>query len=76
MIETPSSPEPPDSRGIDRGIASYWPRSLKVLELLQICVAPGAVATDMFFEGRTEEMVRKVLGMIPGEVIRVNGGFV
>lgn len=29
------------------------------------CVAPGPVATEMFFAGKTEEMVNKVIGVNP-----------
>ncbi|KAM3379896.1 hypothetical protein P3S68_012310 [Capsicum galapagoense] len=29
------------------------------------CVAPGPIATEMFFKGRTEEMVKKAIDECP-----------
>nr|GFB45661.1 NADPH-dependent aldehyde reductase-like protein, chloroplastic [Tanacetum cinerariifolium] len=40
-------------------------KELKGTNITANCVAPGPIATEMFFEGKTEEMVNKAFEMIP-----------
>nr|GEV48683.1 NADPH-dependent aldehyde reductase-like protein, chloroplastic [Tanacetum cinerariifolium] len=40
-------------------------KELKGTNITAICVAPGPIASEMFFEGKTEEMVNKAIEMIP-----------
>nr|GEW82481.1 short-chain type dehydrogenase/reductase-like [Tanacetum cinerariifolium] len=40
-------------------------KELKGTKITANCVAPGPIATEMFFEGKTEEMVNKAIEMIP-----------
>jgi 3-oxoacyl-[acyl-carrier protein] reductase len=40
-------------------------KELKGTAITANCVAPGAVATDMFFAGKTEEVVKKAVDMNP-----------
>ncbi|GKD30311.1 NADPH-dependent aldehyde reductase-like protein, chloroplastic [Tanacetum coccineum] len=40
-------------------------KELKGTKITANCVAPGPIATELFFEGKTEEMVNKAIEMIP-----------
>lgn len=40
-------------------------KELKGTKITANCVAPGPIATEMFFDGKTEEMVNKAVEMIP-----------
>lgn len=40
-------------------------KELKGTGITANCVAPGPIATEMFFEGKTEETVNRVIGGIP-----------
>lgn len=40
-------------------------KELKGTGITANCVAPGAVATDMFFSGKTEEQVKKAIEICP-----------
>jgi len=40
-------------------------KELKGTGITANCVAPGPIATEMFFAGKTEEMVRRVVGECP-----------
>ncbi|KAL5770353.1 hypothetical protein ACOSP7_014507 [Xanthoceras sorbifolium] len=40
-------------------------KKLKGTGITANCVAPGPIATDMFFDGKTEEMVKKVIEECP-----------
>ncbi|KAL8217099.1 hypothetical protein R6Q57_023936 [Mikania cordata] len=40
-------------------------KELKGTKITANCVAPGPIATDLFFEGKTEEMINKLIEHIP-----------
>lgn len=40
-------------------------KELKGTGITANCVAPGPIATEMFFDGKSEEMVRKVIEECP-----------
>ena len=40
-------------------------KELKGTGITANCVAPGPIATEMFFDGKTEEMVKKVIEECP-----------
>ncbi|KAK9079205.1 hypothetical protein SSX86_000875 [Deinandra increscens subsp. villosa] len=40
-------------------------KELKGTKITANCVAPGPIATELFFEGKTEEMVKKTVEQIP-----------
>ncbi|KAH7571736.1 hypothetical protein JRO89_XS04G0127400 [Xanthoceras sorbifolium] len=40
-------------------------KELKGTGITANCVAPGPIATDMFLDGKTEEMVKKVIDECP-----------
>lgn len=40
-------------------------KDLKGTGIAANCVAPGPIATEMFFDGKTEEMVKKIVGECP-----------
>ena len=40
-------------------------KELKGTGITANCVAPGPIATEMFFDGKTEEMVKKVIEKCP-----------
>ncbi|XP_020255110.1 short-chain type dehydrogenase/reductase-like [Asparagus officinalis] len=51
------------SKAAAQTMARVLAKELKGTRITVNCVAPGAIATDMFFEGRTEEDIRRVAGM-------------
>ena len=46
-------------------MAKITAKELKGTGITVNCVAPGPIATEMFFEGKTEEQVKKVIEECP-----------
>lgn len=53
------------SKAAVEAMVKVMAKELKGTGITANCVAPGPVATDMFFDGKTEEMVRKVVEECP-----------
>ncbi|GMP49855.1 hypothetical protein CsSME_00016686 [Camellia sinensis var. sinensis] len=53
------------SKAAVEAMVKVMAKELKGTGITANCVAPGPIATEMFFDGKTEEMVRKVVEECP-----------